>query len=50
VMSAYLGKSTAFDEAIGQFAMGYAKQTVSDHAALVSAIKSGRLPSEPQDS
>ena len=50
VMSAYLGKSTAFDEAIGQFAMGYAKQTVSDHAALVSAIKSGRLLAEPQDS
>ncbi|MGE5151933.1 MAG: DUF2252 domain-containing protein [Rhodospirillaceae bacterium] len=50
VLSAYLGKGTTFDEAIGQFAMGYAKQTVSDHAALVSAIKSGRLAAEPQDS
>jgi len=50
VMSAYLGKSTTFDEAIGQFALGYAKQTVSDHAALVSAIQSGRLPAEPRDS
>lgn len=50
VLSAYLGKSTTFDEAIGQFALGYAKQTVSDHAALVSAIKSGRLPAESQDS
>jgi hypothetical protein len=50
VLSAYLGKSDTFDQAIGQFALGYAKQTESDHAALVAAIKSGRLPSEPQDS
>jgi hypothetical protein len=50
VLSAYLGKSQAFDEAIGQFAMAYARQTESDHAALLDAIKSGRVPAEPQDS
>jgi uncharacterized protein (DUF2252 family) len=50
VLSAYLGNGPSFDEGIGQFALEYAKQTVSDHAALVSAIKSGRLAAEPQDS
>ena len=50
VLSAYLGKSQTFDQAIGQFALGYAKQTESDHAALLDAIKSGRVPAAPQDS
>jgi uncharacterized protein (DUF2252 family) len=50
VLSAYLGNTPSFDEAIGQFALSYARQTESDHAALISAIKSGRLPAEPQDS
>lgn len=46
VLSAYLGKSAAFDEAIGLFAMVYARQTERDHAALLKAIKSGRLPAK----
>ena len=50
VMSAYLGKSAAFDEAIGAFANAYAKQTERDHEALLKAIKSGRLPSRDEDS
>jgi uncharacterized protein (DUF2252 family) len=50
VLSAYLGKGPAFDQSVGQFAMAYARQTESDHAALKQAIKSGRVPSEPQDS
>ena len=50
VLSGYLGKSETFDQAIGQFAMAYARQTESDHANLLDAIKSGRLPAEPQDS
>ncbi|SKA17049.1 Uncharacterized conserved protein, DUF2252 family [Enhydrobacter aerosaccus] len=44
VLSAYLGKSPAFDEAIGAFAMAYAKQTELDHAALLAAVKDGRVP------
>ena len=44
VLSAYLGKSTVLDEAIGAFAHAYAKQTELDHAALQQAIKAGRLP------
>ncbi len=50
VLSAYLGKSAAFDEAIGGFAVAYAKQTEQDHAALLKAIKSKRLPDAAQDS
>ena len=50
VLSAYLGKSAPFDEAIGGFATAYAKQTVRDHEALLNAIKSGRLPSRDDDS
>ena len=50
VLSAYLGKAEAFDEAIGAFAVAYARQTEQDHAALLKAIKSKRLPDAAQDS
>ena len=50
VLSAYLGKGASFEEAIGQFAMGYARQTEQDHARLLEAMNSGRLPDVPQDS
>ncbi len=42
-ISGYLGKSDVFDEAIGEFALAYADQTVRDHSALVAAVKSGRV-------
>ena len=42
-ISGYLGKSDAFDTAIGAFSMAYADQTVRDHAALVAAVKAGRV-------
>ena len=48
VLSAYLGESDTFEEAIGRFALAYARQTESDHAALKRAIKAGRVPAEPQ--
>lgn len=44
ILSAYLGKGTSFDEAIGAFAMAYGRQTELDHASLVEAIRDGRLP------
>jgi uncharacterized protein (DUF2252 family) len=43
LISGYLGKSDAFDQAIGDFALAYANQTERDHAALVAAVKSGRV-------
>ncbi len=42
-ISGYLGKTDAFDQAIGEFSLAYADQTVRDHAALVAAVKAGRL-------
>ncbi len=48
VLSAYLGSSETFDVAIGDFAVAYARQTEKDHAALLKALKSGRLPSRPK--
>jgi hypothetical protein len=42
-ISGYLGKSDVFDQALGDFALAYADQTVRDHAALVAAVNSGRV-------
>ena len=43
MISGYLGKSDTFDQAIGQFALAYADQNEKDHAALVAAVKAGRI-------
>jgi uncharacterized protein (DUF2252 family) len=43
LISGYLGKSDAFDQAIGEFAIAYADQNEKDHAALVAAVKAGRI-------
>ena len=37
MISGYLGKSAAMDDALASFAMAYADQTAADHAALVKA-------------
>ena len=42
-ISGYLGKTDAFDVAVGEFSLAYADQTVRDHAALVAGVKTGRL-------
>ena len=44
LLSGYLGKSDAFDQALSKFAVSYADQTERDYAALVKAVKSGRVP------
>jgi hypothetical protein len=46
VIAGYLGNGRAFDKAMGQFALAYARQNEADHAALLRAIKSGRVPAE----
>jgi uncharacterized protein (DUF2252 family) len=43
IISGYLGKSDTFDQAIGEFAVAYADQNEKDHAALVAAVKAGRI-------
>ena len=42
-IAGYLGRGGAFDKAIASFAVAYADQTERDHAALVAAVKAGRL-------
>jgi uncharacterized protein (DUF2252 family) len=42
-IAAYLGRKSVFDEAIGDFAEAYADQNERDHAALVEAVKDGRI-------
>jgi uncharacterized protein (DUF2252 family) len=42
-ISGYLGKGDQFDKAMGKFALAYADQTERDYAALVEAVKTGRV-------
>ncbi|WP_371494420.1 DUF2252 domain-containing protein [Kitasatospora sp. NBC_00374] len=46
-IAGYLGKGDTFDKAIADFALQYADQTVSDHAALTAAIAAGDIPATP---
>jgi uncharacterized protein (DUF2252 family) len=43
LLSGYLGRTDAFDQALGRFAVDYADQTERDHAGLAKAVKSGRV-------
>ena len=46
MIAGYLGTDKAFDHAMATFAEAYADQTERDHASLLAAIKSGRIPAE----
>ncbi len=43
-IASYLGKGDKFDRAIARFSREYADRSERDHALLLKAIKSGRLP------
>ena len=43
VLTGYMGKSTAFEDAIADFSVAYSDQNKQDHAALLKAIRAGRL-------
>jgi hypothetical protein len=43
VLTGYMGKSTVFEDALADFSVAYAEQNEQDHAALLKAIRSGRL-------
>ncbi len=43
MISGYLGKSDAFDQALTGFAQAYADQTEQDYQSLVKAVKSGKV-------
>ena len=42
-LSGYMGRSEAFDEALTAFSMAYADQNEKDHAALMRAIRAGKV-------
>lgn len=43
MLTGYLGASAAFEDAVSAFAARYADHTERDHAALVAAVRAGRL-------
>ncbi|MGF7238044.1 MAG: DUF2252 domain-containing protein [Frankia sp.] len=43
-IAAYLGKGRSFGRAMTRFAEAYADQNEADHAALVEAVRTGRVP------
>jgi hypothetical protein len=45
-VSGYLGANDTFDRAIASFAEAYADQTERDHAALLSAVRAGRMSTQ----
>ncbi|MFT3876477.1 MAG: DUF2252 domain-containing protein [Propioniciclava sp.] len=47
IISGYLGKKDTAVEAFVRWAQAYADQTEADHAVLVAAVESGKLPYEP---
>lgn len=46
VLAGYMGKSTAFEDALANFSVAYADQNELDHAALVEAVRSGRIAAQ----
>jgi uncharacterized protein (DUF2252 family) len=48
-ISGYLGKGDQFDQAMGEFALAYADQTEKDYAALVEAVRTGRVEALVED-
>jgi uncharacterized protein (DUF2252 family) len=45
-IAAYLGRGSAFDEAITRFAVAYADQNERDHHRLREAVEAGEVPAE----
>jgi uncharacterized protein (DUF2252 family) len=46
VLTGYMGKSTAFEDALADFSEAYAEQNERDHAALVAAVRSGQIEAQ----
>jgi len=46
VIAGYIGKGNVLADAIAEFALDYAEQNQRDHAALVAAVRSGRIDAE----
>ncbi|MFE5138062.1 DUF2252 domain-containing protein [Streptomyces fagopyri] len=46
LVAGYCGKNEELDEAVAAFAVAYADRTEADHAALVAAVRDGRIAAE----
>ncbi|MFJ9422657.1 DUF2252 domain-containing protein [Streptomyces sp. NPDC101249] len=46
LIAGYCGKNEELDEALADFAVAYAERTEADHAAFVTAVRSGRVAAE----
>ncbi|MGW0796313.1 DUF2252 domain-containing protein [Streptomyces sp. NPDC002692] len=46
LIAGYCGKNEELDEAVATFAVAYADRTEADHAALLTAIREGRIAAE----
>jgi uncharacterized protein (DUF2252 family) len=46
VLTGYMGKSTAFEDALADFSVSYAKQNEQDHAALLAAVRKGKIEAQ----
>ena len=49
VLMGYLGKSEAFEDALAGYGLAYADQNERDHAALLEAIRSGRVEARMEE-
>ncbi|WP_079031999.1 DUF2252 domain-containing protein [Streptomyces specialis] len=45
-IAGYCGRGEELDEAVARFAVAYAERTEADHAALVRAVREGRIAAE----
>ena len=46
ILTGYMGKSTAFEDALADFSVAYADQNERDYAALVAAVRSGKVEAQ----
>ena len=49
VLTGYMGKGDAFDEALANFSVAYADQNERDYAALVAAVRDGRIEAQTME-
>ncbi|MGH9272410.1 MAG: DUF2252 family protein, partial [Ilumatobacteraceae bacterium] len=49
LIAGYCGRGGRLDDAIAEFALAYADQAERDHAAVVAAVRSGRLRTSEED-
>jgi len=49
VLTGYMGKSSAFEYALADFSVAYADQNEGDHAALLEAIRAGRVEAKMEE-